>query len=291
MTDDPAPQHAPMAGKTVVMTGATSGLGAVAAEELAGRGARLVLVARDAGRAAAMIERLARRNPAAAHTHHIADLSSVAETRRVAAAIAASEPRIDVLANNAGAMFSHREVTREGLERTFATNHMAYVVLTLGLEAPLKAAGRARVVNTASTAHRGARFDPSDVQVLDRFNPYRAYGRSKLDNVLFTRELARRWEPLGITVNCFHPGVVATRFGDEMKGWMNPAIKVVKLFAISPARGAKTLIHLAAAPEVAGITGRYFDRCAVVQPTAAAQDDRAAAALWNESLRLASLVA
>ena len=285
----PTAPGASMAGKTVVMTGATSGLGEVAAEELAGRGARIVLVARSAERAEATLRRLKRRNPEAPHTSHLADLSLISETKRVAATIAAAEPRVDVLVNNAGAMFGHRLVTAEGLERTFATNHMAYVLLTLGLQAPLAAAGDARVVNTASTAHRGASYDASDIQVLDRFNPYRAYGRSKLYNILFTRELARRWAPLGIEVNCHHPGVVATRFGDETAGWMNPVIKVVKLFAITPEKGARTLIYLASAPEVAGTTGRYFDRCRAIAPTAQGQDDAAAAALWRESLRLAGL--
>ncbi len=282
------PAGASMAGKTVVMTGATSGLGAEAAAELAKRGARLVLVARDGARADAMLARLAASNPGARHTRHLADLSSVAETKRVAAAIVAAEPRIDVLANNAGAMFGGRSVTAEGLERTFATNHMAYFVLTLGLKDAL-AAAKGRVVSTSSGAHRMSRYDPADVQMLDHYNAWRAYGRSKLYNILFTRELARRWAPLGITANCFHPGVVATRFGDQTGGWLSPVISVVKLFAISPEKGARTLIYLASAPEVAGTSGQYFDKCRVVAPTAEGQDDRAAAALWEESLRLAAL--
>ena len=279
-----------MDGKVVVITGATSGLGAVAAETLAARGARLVLVARDAARAAATLERLRHANPRAEPTVHLADLSRLDETRRVAAAIAATEPRIDVLCNNAGAMYGTRAVTAEGLERTFATNHMAYVVLTLGLGDQLAAAnGGGRVVSTASAAHRMSRYDPADPQCLARFNGPRAYGRSKLYNILFTRELARRWAGRGITANCFHPGFVATRFGDSSGGWLGAVTGLLKTVAITPEKGARTLIHLAAAPEVAAITGHYFINNRPVAPTAAATDDAAAALLWAESLRLAGI--
>lgn len=290
MPDQPiTPARRSMAGKTVVMTGATSGLGAVAAEELAGRGARLVLVARDAERAEQSLARIRARNPGARHSFHRADLSSMAETKRVAATIAAQEPVIDVLANNAGALFGSREVTAEGLERTFATNHMAYVVLTLGLRASLAAANGGRVVNTSSAAHRGSRYDPANVQLLTSYSGWRAYGRSKLYNILFTRELARRWAPLGVTANCYHPGVVATRFGDGSGGVLSPLLGLIKIFAITPEKGARTLIYLASSPEAAATTGGYFDKSKLVAPTEAAQDDAAAAALWRESLALAGL--
>lgn len=280
---------ASMAGKVVVMTGATSGIGAVAAETLAGRGARLVVVARDRGRADTIMARLRRANPKAEPTVQFGDLSRLDETKRIAAAIAAAEPRIDVLANNAGAAFGSRAVTPDGLERTFATNHMAYMVMTLGLREPLGASGQGRVVNTASAAHRGARYPADDIQSLRRYNGLSAYARSKLYNILFTRELARRWQGSGITVNCFHPGFVATRFGDGGGAWLAPLVRVAKLFAITPAQGAKTLIQLAAAPEVAGLTGLYFDAGVPASPTPAAQDDAAAAVLWAESLRLGGL--
>jgi NAD(P)-dependent dehydrogenase (short-subunit alcohol dehydrogenase family) len=278
-----------MAGKVVVMTGATSGLGAVAASVLAARGARLVLIARDSKRGEQALAQLDAANPAVRHGLHIADLSRLTEMKRVAAEIAAAEPVIDVLANNAGAAFGTRQVTEDGLERTFATNHMAYVVLTLGLRASLAATEGARVVNTASAAHRGQRYDPGNSQSLANYSGISAYGRSKLYNILFTRELARRWKGLGITVNCFHPGFVATRFGDQAGGWLGPLIRAAKLFAIPPERGAETLIHLAASPDVAGISGDYFSRCAVATPKPAARDDAAAAALWRESLVLAGL--
>ncbi len=282
---------ASMAGRTVVITGATSGLGASAAEALAARGARIVLIARDRARADRSLERLGRANPAARHTVHIADLSLVGETRRVAAEVAAAEPVVDVLANNAGAMFADRRLTADGLERTFATNHVAAVVLTLGLRDALRAAANARVVTTSSAAHRGMRYDRADPQMLRRYVGWQAYGRSKLCNILFTRELARRWRPFGITANCFHPGFVATRFGDESGGWIGPLVRVMKRVAITPEKGARTLVYLASAPEVAGTSGLYFEKARPVPPQPAATDDEAAAALWNDTLRLAGLPA
>ncbi len=278
-----------MAGKTVVMTGATSGLGEAAAEVLAARGARLVLVGRDRARADRTLARLGAANGAARHGVHIADLSRVAEMKRVAAALAEAEPRVDVLVNNAGAIFAEREVTADGLERTFSINHLAPFVLTLGLKERLAATPGARVVTTSSGAHRYASFGKADLQSERPYRSWVAYGRSKLNNILFTRELARRWAPLGVTANCFHPGVVATRFGDNNRDLLSAVISVIKVFAISPAKGARTLVYLASAPEVAGTTGEYFYRCAVASPRAAARDDRAAAELWAESARLAGL--
>lgn len=289
MAQDRAATERPMAGKTVVMTGGTSGLGREAALELARRGARLVLVARDAGRADDMLARLRSGNASAEPARYLADLSSLAETRRVAAALCLAEPRIDVLVNNAGAIFSGGQRTPEGLEPTFATNHMSAFVLTLGLRKSLAAAGGARVVTTASAAHRMADFDRKDVPMLGESSAWRAYGRSKLYNILFTRELARRWAGSGITANCFHPGVVATRFGDAAGSWMSPVIRLAKLFAIPPEKGARTLVYLASAPELAGVTGRYFEKCRAVEPTKAGQDDAAAALIWAESARVAGL--
>src|SRR6266446_7398413 len=180
-------------GKVVVITGATSGIGQVAADRLAGMGARLVLVARDKVRGQAALARLRERAPGVAHSIHYADLSRLVEMKRAAAEIAAAESRIDVLINNAGALFSSRHVTEDGLELTFATNHMAYVVLTRGLRERLLASAPARVVNTSSNAHARAHLDFDDLQSAQRYRGFRVYGRSKLCNILYTRELARRW--------------------------------------------------------------------------------------------------
>jgi retinol dehydrogenase 12 len=275
-------------GKVCVITGATSGIGRVAAERLAQMGARLVLVARDSARAEATLARLRAVAPAAAHRAHTADLSRLAEMKRVAAEIAAAEPRIDLLINNAGALFGARRLTEDGLERSFALNHMAYFVLTQGLRERLIAAAPARVVNTASTMHRVAWLDPDDLQYARFYNGVLAYARSKLANILFTRELARRWAATGVTVNCHHPGFVRTRFGNHA-GWMAPFVVLAKAVAIPPAWGARTLVHLASAPEVAGVSGGYFVRCRLNRPSRAAQNDELARRLWEESARLAGI--
>ncbi|MGH6817923.1 MAG: SDR family NAD(P)-dependent oxidoreductase, partial [Methylovirgula sp.] len=176
-----------MQGKTVVITGATSGIGEVAALELAGMGARIVAVARDRTRGEATLARLNEQAPAVKHRIVYGDLAELADMKRVAAEIAASEPRIDVLINNAGALFSQREMTRDGFERTFALDHLSYFVVTAGLRERLLATPGARIVNTSSDAHRGARFDIDDLQT-EKYTGMQAYARAKLENILFTRE-------------------------------------------------------------------------------------------------------
>ena len=277
-----------MQGKTVVATGATSGIGEVAALALAKMGARIVLVARDESRAEQTLLKLEAAAPRLGHALHLADLSSVAETRRAGLAIVAREPRIDVLINNAGAMFSRRRVTAEGLERTFALNHMGYFVLTETLADTLIASAPARIVSTSSDAHRGGQLNFDDLQGAKRYLGLRAYGRSKLANILFTRELARRLEGSGVTANCFHPGLVATRFGDSVGGLTTLLYPLVKRVSISPEEGADTLIHLASSPEVANATGAYFVKRRVAQPSPAALDDSAARRLWETSEALAA---
>jgi NAD(P)-dependent dehydrogenase (short-subunit alcohol dehydrogenase family) len=287
-------------GRTVVMTGATSGIGQVAAEQLARQGARIVQVARDRARGQAALDRLRQCAPGMGHTIHYADLSVVAEMKRVAAEIAAAEPRIDVLINNAGAMFSRRQVTPDGLERTFALNHLAGFVLTEGLRERLAASAPARVVSTSSDAHKIAPLEFDDLQsektyarrdfriwVLSGGPGFLVYGRSKLCNVLFTRELARRLEGTGVTANCLHPGFVATRFGDESGGFLSFGIRIAKRGAISPQEGAGTLVYLASSPDVADVTGKYFYKCQAVEPSPAALDAEGARRLWEVSERLA----
>ena len=181
-----------MRGKTVVITGGTSGIGEVAAVTLARMGARIVLIARDKIRADATLARLREYTPGIAHTAHFADLLRLAEMKRVAAQVAEHEPRIDVLINNAGGLFATRRLTEDGLERTFALNHMAYFVVTEGLRERLLASRPARIINTASAAHQGATLDFDDLQSAKSFGAVKAYRRSKLCNILFTRELARR---------------------------------------------------------------------------------------------------
>jgi NAD(P)-dependent dehydrogenase (short-subunit alcohol dehydrogenase family) len=280
-----------MQGKVIVITGGTSGIGEVAAQRLAGMGARIVLVARDRARGEAALSRLPTANTRVLHSIHYGDLSRISEMKRLAADISAAEPRIDVLINNAGAMFGSRHVTADKLELTFATNHMAYFVFTFGLRERLFASSPARVVNTASAAHEGNRLDFDDLQSTKGYSGYKVYGRSKLCNILFTRELARRWSGMGVTANCLHPGFVATRFGDGSGGFLSRAVRLAKMFAISPEKGAETIVYLASSPDVAGVSGEYFYQCRPATPTREARDDAAAERLWMESARLAGIEA
>jgi NAD(P)-dependent dehydrogenase (short-subunit alcohol dehydrogenase family) len=282
-------REASIRGKIVVITGATSGIGRIAAEKLARMGARLVLIARDRARAEDTLARLRELNPAAVHGAHYADLCRIAEVKRVAAEIAAAEPRIDVLVNNAGAIFAKREITPEGIERTFAINHMAYFVLTHCLRDRLIAAAPARIVCTASDKHRGHRLDFANLQLEKGYGAQKAYSRSKLANILFTRELARRLAGTGVTVNCLHPGFVATRLGNENTGIFGLAIRVVMRLGGPPERGADTIVHLSSAPELAEFTGGYFYDCRLATPSPEAQDAEAAKRLWDESARIAGV--
>ncbi len=278
-----------MRGKTVVITGGTSGIGQVAAEKLAGMGARLVLVARDKARGEAALARLRDRGPGIAHDIHYADLSRIPEMKRVAGEIAAAEPKIDVLINNAGALFNSRQTTSDGLEMTFALNHMSYYVMTHFLRGSLVAGAPARVVNTSSDAHKGNTLDFNDLQSSNGYRGFKVYGRSKLCNILYTSELARRWAGTGVTANCLHPGFVDTRFGDKSGGMFGVVIRVAKLFAISQEKGAETIVYLASSGDVANTTGKYFYKCREATPTKEARDDGAAKKLWEESARLAGI--
>jgi NAD(P)-dependent dehydrogenase (short-subunit alcohol dehydrogenase family) len=252
-------------------------------------GARIVLVARDKARSEVALERLRNIAPGVQHSVHYADLSLMAHARRVASEIAAAEPRIDVLVNNAGAIFAQRHVTGEGLERTFALNHMSYFLMTAGLRERLAATPHARIVNVASGAHRSGHVDFADLQRAKTFRPFAVYGTTKLCNILFTRELARRLAGTGVTANCLHPGFVATRFGDQSGRLYSLGVRIAKLGAISQEKGAATTVYLASSPDVADITGEYFYKCARATPNRQAQDDAVAKRLWEESEKLAGV--
>jgi len=280
-----------MRGKVVVITGATSGIGAVAAEQLASMGARIVMVARDRARADAELARLREKAPGVEPSAHYADLSRLDEMKRVGREIAATEPRIDVLINNAGALFSQRTVTADGLEMTFAINHMSYFVLTEMLRERLLQSAPARVINTASDAHRRARLDFNDLQFARGYAGFKVYGTSKLCNILHARELARQLAGTGVTANSLHPGFVATRFGDTSGGAFSVMVRIAKKIAISPEKGAETIVYLASSGEVANASGEYFYKCRQKRPTKPGRDDEAARRLWQESERLAGLTA
>jgi NAD(P)-dependent dehydrogenase (short-subunit alcohol dehydrogenase family) len=278
-----------MQGKVVVITGGTSGIGQVAAERLASMGARIVLVARSKSRGEAALGRLRDLASAQAHRVHYGDVSRLADLDRLVGEIRSTEPRIDVLINNAGAMFGQRKVTEDGLELTFATNHMSYFVLTHGLREQLAAAGAARVINTSSHAHYRAKIDFNDLQSGRNFKAFPVYSLSKLCNILFTRVLARRLEGTGVTANSLHPGFVKTRFGDESGGGMARVLGLMKLFAISVEKGAETIIYLASSPDVAKTTGLYVYKCKPVEPSKLALDDAIAERLWTETAKLAGI--
>jgi NAD(P)-dependent dehydrogenase (short-subunit alcohol dehydrogenase family) len=275
-------------GKVVVITGATAGIGQFAAEHLAKLGARIILIARDRDRAQATLSRLRAIAPSVRHGAHFADLSLMADTKQVAAEIAAAEPRVDVLVNNAGGFFASRKITAEGLERTFALNHMAYFVLSQGLRERLIASAPARIVNMGSVAHLPRAIDFDDLQTSERYDLFVAYGRSKLCNILFTRELARRLSGTGVTANCVDPGIVATNLGQREGGAFGFLMRFAMLFAGRPDRAVDTITYLTGSPELADVTGKYyFGRREAVQ-SRRARDDVTAARLWMESEKIAA---
>src|SRR5262249_25023461 len=234
------------------------------------------------------LARLRQIGPGVQHGVHLADLSKLADMRRVAAEVATAEPKIDVLINNAGAMFTRREVSADGFEITFATNHLSYFVVTDGLLKSLQAAGRARIINTASEAHRGAQLDFDDLQFSKDYSGFTAYRRSKLCNILFTKELANRLKGTGVTANSLHPGFVSTRFADNNRGLLAYLFRFAKLFAISPEKGAETIVFLAKSNEVANTSGLYFQKCRPTTPAKESQDGKAAKQLWEATAKLIS---
>jgi NAD(P)-dependent dehydrogenase (short-subunit alcohol dehydrogenase family) len=273
-------------GKTVVITGATSGIGEVAALRLAERGARVVFVARDRTRARATLARLAAAGPGRAHAVHFADLAVLAEQRRVGAEIAAAEPRIDVLINNAGAVTMRPATTVDGLAITFAANHLAYYVLSLLLLPSLRAVPEGRIVCTASRAHMQGRIDFEHLQ-RDGMS---GYAQSKLANLLFVRRLAQLLAGTPTTVNALHPGLVATRFAENCGyGWRALMHCVKAVAAVSPEEGAQTLTYLAQSEQVAKRSGGYYVRCALAETSVRARSDADAARLWQVSAQLTGL--
>jgi NAD(P)-dependent dehydrogenase (short-subunit alcohol dehydrogenase family) len=278
-----------MSGKVCLVTGATSGIGAVTAQALAARGATVVLAGRSREKCEATADAVRRATGNGSVEWLLADLSSQRDVRALAGEFLERHPRLGVLVNNAGAMFFERRESVDGIEMTLAVNHLAYFLLTNLLLDALKAAAPSRVVCVASDAHRMARginFD--DLQSRKRYGGFRVYSRSKLANLLFTDELARRLDGTGVTANALHPGFVSTNIfsGHGVAGWIMR--RSAALFAISPDQGARTSIYLATAPELEQVTGRYFERGREVPSSRASRDEEAASRLWSVSEELTS---
>jgi NAD(P)-dependent dehydrogenase (short-subunit alcohol dehydrogenase family) len=275
-----------MQGKTCLITGATSGIGRATATALAGMGASLVLVARDRARGEETAAEIARRTGNRDVTLLLGDLSAQADVRRVAAQFLASERPLHVLINNAGVVNVRRTVTVDGIETTFAVNHLASFLLTNLLLARLISSAPARIVNVSSDAHKFGALDFNDLASTRRYRAMRVYGQSKLANILFTNELARRLAGSGVTANSLHPGAVGTRLGKNNGAWARVLIALLRPFFRTPADGAATSVYLAASPAVEGVTGTYFTRQREHRTSAAARDTDAARRLWDISARM-----
>jgi retinol dehydrogenase-14 len=276
--------HGPMTGRTVLVTGATAGIGKATALGLAAMGAHLAITGRDHGRteAAAREIRAAGGGPVDVF---VADLSAQSEVRRLAAAVLQRLSRLDVLVNNVGGYWDTRHVTADGLEHTFALNHLAPFLLTNLLLDRLKASAPARVVTVASHAHTMGRIDFDDLQGARSYSGARAYNQSKLANVLFTYELVRRLQGISVTANALHPGVVRTSFGaEDPAGVQRLLVPLIRPFMKSPARGAGTSVHVASAPELEQVTGRYFANSKPKRSSERSYDEVVAARLWQVSV-------
>lgn len=279
-----------MAGKTCVVTGASSGIGKATAKALAMMGAEVVMVCRSRERGEAALSEI---HGALPHNDRgrielkLADLSIMSATRALADDLKRTHPRIHVLVNNAGAIFADRHVTPEGLEFTFALNHMSYFILTTQLLDTLKASAPARIINVSSGAHTRGQIPLDDLQYKQKYSAFTAYSDTKLANVLFTYELARRLEGSGVTCNCLHPGVVATGFssqgGPPLFKWF---LKWFRPFILTPERGAETTVYLASSPELEGVSGKYFVRRKATRSSRRSRDDALAQKLWEASERL-----
>jgi len=272
-------------GKRVVITGATNGIGLAAAEQLAARGAQLAIVARSEARARPALERIRKAAEGAEVDVLMADLSDQSSVRALAGQILERYPRLDVLVNNAGAVFTTRQLSPDGIELTWAVNHLGPFVLTALLLDRLKGSAPARVVTTSSDAHTGAHipFDDLDAERSYARRGFTRYGETKLANILFTAELGRRLAGTGVTANCFHPGVVATGFNRNNGPFMSLVMTLIRPFSRTPQKGAETLVWLVDSPEVSDEQGRYFVDKHRQSPTPEGQDMEAAHRLWEVS--------
>lgn len=277
-----------MEGRVCLVTGSTSGIGKEIAAGLAGMGATVVLAGRSREKCEAAVQEIAARGvPASQLSYFVADLSSQESVRQLAKEFIDNYDRLHVLVNNAGVFVQKRELTADGIERTFAVNHLAPFLLTNLLLDRLKAGAPSRIVTTSSIAHRGAKMDFADLQMSKSYGSIRAYGQSKLANILFTRELARRLQGTGVTANCFHPGAVRTNL---VRGSGYGLVwGAASVFFTSPEKGADTAVYLASSREVEGVSGEYFVKRKQARASDPAYDSDAAERLWEASEKLTCL--
>ena len=279
-----------MTGKTVLVTGATGGIGRAAAIRLASLGARVGITGRDRARADAAAAAISHASGGSAVDVFVADMSSQVEVRRLAGEVLDTYPRLDVLLNNVGGFWAHRHVTADGLEHTFALNHLAPFLLTNLLLDRLIASAPARIVTVSSGAQSMGKIDFDDLMGEHKYSGQRAYNQSKLANVMFTYEVARRLDGTGVTANALHPGVTRTAFGaEDPTGAMAPFIAVLRPFMKSPEQGADTAVYLASSRDIEGVTGRYFAGRKAKKSNKSSYDTAAAARLWGVSADLVGL--
>jgi NAD(P)-dependent dehydrogenase (short-subunit alcohol dehydrogenase family) len=282
-----------MQGKIVLVTGATNGIGKVTALELAKKGATTVIVGRNRAKTEATMKEIQAQSGNSKVSMLLGDLSLMADVRRIAAEFKQKYDRLDVLVNNAGAWFSERQETAEGIEMTFALNHLSYFLLTNLLLDLIKASAPARIINVSSRVHADEPLNFDDLQNTKNYgrnNGLRVYGQSKLANVMFTYELARRLQGTNITANVLHPGIIGSSFGLNNKGvLMKVAMTFYSILAQPPEEGAKTIVYLAASPEVEGITGKYWVKSKAVPSSQDSHDKAAQRRLWEVSEQMTGL--
>lgn len=276
--------------KLCLVTGGTAGIGYVTALELARMGAGVILLGRDQAKCAAAVDTIRSQTGNPQVEYLLADLSSQAQIHRAAGQFYAQHDHLDVLVNNAGGFFLRRQLSVDGIEMTFALNHLAYFLLTHLLLEALGRSPAARVINVSSGSHYGEHLDFADLQFSRFYNPIRAYGRSKLANVLFTYELARRLAGTSITSNALTPGMVATDIWKKVNRWLTPLISpLIQRIGQTPLEGAQTSLHLAASPEVEGVTGKFYSDKQPVRSSETSYDLESARRLWEISLDLVGL--
>lgn len=275
----------PLEDQTILITGATNGIGLITARELAAMGAQVVIAGRDPARAAETVKSIKDTTGNPRVDALVGDLSVQADVRRIAGEFRQRYDRLNVLINNAGGVFYRHRLSADGYDMTLALNHLSYFMLTNLLLDLIKESAAARIINVSSTAHRAARINPDDLTKRFKFGGWRAYSQTKLMNILFTYELARRLDG-SVTANSLHPGVVATHLGRSTDGIFRGMWNFWEMVGPGPERGAKTSVYLASSPDVSGVTGKYFVNCKPQRSSRESYNEDTARRLWDASREL-----